>query len=123
MASANVPLTPAHRRLLSLLHGFGPSQTICLADMTNTLLRQSFDGSGYPEEAKRLHREYLAQGGALVIVTDDSQVVVREQFLDPLAVAGGDLFEDEKTSFVHLVEQHVAGAMFVFEVLARDDTP
>ena len=92
MASANAPLSSAHRRLLVLLEGLRPAQTIILADMTNTLLYQSPDGGGYPAEARKLHRDYLAQGGALVVVTGDSLAVVREQLLDRLGFAGGDLF-------------------------------
>jgi hypothetical protein len=79
-------------RLLAQLHGLRPAETVCVADMTGTLLHQSPDGNGYPDLARRLHRNYLAQGGALVVVTGDSLSVVREQFLAPLGFEGGDLF-------------------------------
>jgi hypothetical protein len=79
-------------RLPELLRGLRPSETVCVADMTGTLLYQSPDGSGYPDPARLLHRAYLAQGGALVVVTGDSLPVVREQFLAPLGFEGGDLF-------------------------------
>jgi hydroxymethylpyrimidine pyrophosphatase-like HAD family hydrolase len=80
------------RRLRQLLRGLHPSQTLVVADMTNTLLEQSLDGAGYPEAARRLHREYLVQGGVLVVVTGDSLAVVRQQFLTPLDFQSGELF-------------------------------
>jgi hypothetical protein len=85
-------MTPAHRQLRDLLEGLPPCRTTIIADMTNTLLYQSPDGTGYAEGDRRLHREFLARGGVLLVVTGDSRTVAHEQFLDRLGYVGGHLF-------------------------------
>lgn len=66
--------------------------TIMFSDMTGTMLRQSADGSRFPEKNREGIAKFVESGGNFVLVTGDSLEVTQEQFLRHLPQLKGRMF-------------------------------
>lgn len=99
-------MTPADiPKLLKLIRDLVLVRLVIVTDVTLTILRQSVDGSGFPEAMRRAIRALLDRGVAFVFCSGDSRVILKQQLTDHLdcgpasihvlSGSGADMFADE----------------------------